>query len=54
MILAILGVIAVILLLILYRYLPNKKIFACFVATLIAAAAIICSFGRTQPPLNQP
>ena len=52
MILYILGIAAIILLALLYRYLPSKKIFVCFCLCLAAAGAIVyhCwSIPPTEP-----
>ena len=49
MILYILGIAAVILLALLYRYLPNKKIFTCFCICLAAAGAIVYHFWSVPP-----
>ena len=50
MILYTLGVIAFILLFLLYRYLPNKKIFVCFCLCLAAAGAIAYRSWSAPPP----
>ena len=51
MILYMMALAALILLILLYRYLPNKKIFACFCLTLAAAGLIVYYvWPRPEPP----
>lgn len=50
MILYILGLVGIILLVLLYRYLPDKKIFGCFCLCLAAAGVIAFHFWSAPPP----
>ena len=54
MLIYILAAIGIFLLLLLYHYLPNKKIFACFCLTLLLAGAIAYKFWPAPDPTPAP
>jgi len=54
MLVYILAAIGIFLLLLLYHYLPNKKIFACFCLTLLLAGGIAYKFWPAPPPTPAP